>query len=188
MTSAKRFVLLDRDGTVNVEKHYLSDPDQVELVPHAARGLAEMARLGLGLVVVTNQSAIGRGLFDRARLDQIHQRLGELLRAEGLRLDGVYACPHLPRDDCRCRKPRPGLVESAAADLGFRASEAFLIGDKRCDIELGRAVNAATFLVRTGYGIQAEADESLRPDYVVDDLWHASQVIGQLLSGTRLPT
>ncbi|HUY31283.1 MAG TPA: HAD family hydrolase [Pirellulales bacterium] len=185
MISGKRFVLLDRDGTVNVEKHYLSDPDQVELIPHAARGLAEMARLGLGLVVVTNQSAIGRGLFDRARLDQIHERLGELLRAEGVRLDGVYVCPHLPQDECRCRKPRPRLVELAAGDLGFRASDAFMIGDKRCDIELGRAVGATTFLVRTGYGVEAEADESLRPDYLVDDLWRASQVIGSLLDRKR---
>ncbi len=188
MTSGKRFVLLDRDGTVNVEKHYLSDPDQVELIPHAARGLAEMARLGLGLVIVTNQSAIGRGLFDQARLDQIHERLRELLRAEGVRLDGVYVCPHLPQDECRCRKPRPGLVEAASDDLGFRASEAFVIGDKRCDIELGRAVNATTFLVRTGYGVQAEADGSPRPDHVVDNLWHASQIIVEMLSRTNSPT
>jgi len=184
--SGKRFVLLDRDGTVNVEKHYLSDPDQVELIPHAAHGLAEMMRLGLGLVVVTNQSAIGRELFDEARLNQIHERLGELLRAEGVLLDGVYACPHLPQDECPCRKPRPGLVELAAGELGFQASEAFMIGDKSCDIELGRAVNATTFLVRTGYGIHAEADETLRPDFVVDNLLHASQVIGEMLNGKNV--
>ncbi|HEV3006552.1 MAG TPA: HAD family hydrolase [Pirellulales bacterium] len=179
--TGKRFVLLDRDGTLNVERHYLSDPDQVELLPNAAHGLAEMARLELGLVVVTNQSALGRGLFDAARLAQIHDRLRDLLWAEGVRLDGIYVCPHLPDDDCLCRKPRPGLVELAARDLGFLPSLAFVVGDKRCDIELGQEVAATTLLVRTGYGIEAEADDSLRPDFVVDDLWQASQLIRGLL-------
>jgi D-glycero-D-manno-heptose 1,7-bisphosphate phosphatase len=177
----RHFVLLDRDGTLNVERHYLSDPDQVELLPNAARGLAEMSQMGLGLVVVTNQSALGRGLFDAARLEQIHDRLRELLRAEGVRLDGIYACPHLPADDCRCRKPRPGLVETAANELGFRPAAAFVVGDKRCDIELGQVVAATTLLVRTGYGVENEADDSLRPDFVVDDLWQASQAIRGLL-------
>jgi D-glycero-D-manno-heptose 1,7-bisphosphate phosphatase len=185
MIAGQRCVLLDRDGTLNVERHYLSDPDQVELLPNAARGLAEMARLGLGLVVVTNQSAVGRGLFDQARLGQIHQRLRDLLHAEGVQIEGVYACPHVPEDECRCRKPRTGLVEQAARDLGFLPANGFMIGDKRCDIDLGQAVGATTFLVRTGYGAAAEADLDVQPSFVVDDLWHASQVIGRLLEKGR---
>ena len=101
----QRFVVLDRDGTINVERHYLSHPDQVELIANAALGLAALNTLGLGLIVVTNQSGVGRGMFDVARLDAIHARLRDLLAAEGVRLDGIYYCPHLPDAGCRCRKP-----------------------------------------------------------------------------------
>lgn len=178
---SQRFVLLDRDGTINVERHYLSHPDQVELIRNAARGLAALSQLGLGLIVVTNQSGVGRGLFDIARLDEIHARLRELLAAEGVRLDGIVYCPHLPEDGCRCRKPLAGLVEDAARDHGFRPEECFVIGDKPCDIELGRTIGATTFLVRTGYGSQVAAENTALADYVVDDLWDAAQVIGRLL-------
>ncbi len=179
----KRFVLLDRDGTINAERHYLSAPEQIELLPNAARGLAEMARLGLGLAIVTNQSGLARGYFDAATLEKIHDRLRQLLReATGVDVDGIYCCPHLPENDCRCRKPLPGLIETAAAELGFEPSQAFVIGDKPCDIDLGRSVRAATFLVRTGYGAKFAEDAAVQPDFIVDDLWHAAQVIGNSLS------
>ena len=92
-TSSKRFVILDRDGTVIVERHYLSDPAQVELLPNAVEGLRHMRELGFGLVLVTNQSGIGRGYFSEAQLTQIHDRLRAALKAEGLTLDGIYYCP-----------------------------------------------------------------------------------------------
>jgi D-glycero-D-manno-heptose 1,7-bisphosphate phosphatase len=177
----RRFVLCDRDGTINVEKHYLSDPDQLQLLPSAAAGLRQMAIMGLGLVVVTNQSAIGRGLFDTDRLEAIHNRLRELLRAEGVELDGIYHCPHLPEDGCACRKPAAGMIEQAASDLGFQPDEAFFIGDKTCDIDAGRAANATTLLVRTGYGGEHETDKACRPDFVVDDLASAAAVIQQTI-------
>ncbi|MEX2121730.1 MAG: HAD family hydrolase [Pirellulales bacterium] len=177
----RRFVLLDRDGTLNVERHYVSDPDQLELLPGAARGLASLSRMGLGLAVLTNQSAVGRGLFGQECLDRVHERLRQLLAPHGIELDGIFCCPHAPETGCRCRKPRPGLVEAAAAQLGFRPEEAFVIGDKACDIDLGRAVGATTLLVRTGYGAQAALDPAVAPDYVVDDLWEAAQVIGGIV-------
>lgn len=175
----RRFVVLDRDGTVIVERHYLSDPDQVELIPGAAGGLRQLRAMGLGLVVITNQSAIGRGFFDEARLEQIHQRLRELLAAEGVQLDGIYFCPHLPDEDCGCRKPRIGLIERAATELDFDPAAAFVIGDKPCDIELGRSVGATTLLVRTGYGASVEG--ATPADYVVDGLEEAAPVIRELL-------
>ncbi|MCS6863133.1 MAG: HAD family hydrolase, partial [Abditibacteriales bacterium] len=165
---------------VIVERHYLSDPEQVELLPGAAEGLRQLRAMGLGLVVLTNQSAIGRGYLDATRLGQIHQRLQELLAAEGVQLDGIYFCPHLPEDNCACRKPRTGLMERAAKAWGFDPTAAFVIGDKPCDIELGRSVGATTFLVRTGYGAQHEG--AAPADYVVDGLEEAAQVIRGLLN------
>ena len=156
----KVFALLDRDGTINVERHYLSRPDDVALLPGAAVGLKKIQALGLGLVVVTNQSGLARGYFNCEDLDAIHERLFDLLAAQGVEIDGVYLCPHHPDDHCSCRKPRPGLVKRAAEDFGFNPRNAFVIGDNRSDVALGQAVGASTILVRTGYGF-----EDILPEY-----------------------
>jgi histidinol-phosphate phosphatase family domain/HAD-superfamily hydrolase, subfamily IIIA len=177
----RRFVLLDRDGTIIVERHYLSDPRQIEFLPGAVTGLRHMLGMGLGLVVVTNQSAVGRGFFDEAHLNLIHRRLYELLEAEGIHLEGIYFCPHTSEDDCCCRKPRPGLIKRAAKELDFDLHASFVIGDKPADIELGRQVRATTFLVRTGYGAEFADDPAVNPHYVADDLSAAAQTIQSLL-------
>lgn len=178
---SRRFALLDRDGTVIVEKHYLSDPDAVELLDGAAAGLRRLRELGLGLALVTNQSAIGRGYFDRARLAEIHARLTTLLEAEGVALDGIFFCPHHPDEGCGCRKPAPGLVEQAAGRLGFDPKEAFVIGDMKSDVALGRAVGATSILVRTGYGGRDEAEADA--DHVAEGLADAAELIAGLLQG-----
>lgn len=177
-------MLLDRDGTIIREKHYLSDPNQVELLSGAAYALKEMRRMGFGIIVVTNQSGIGRGYFNEETLNQIHSQMSEMLAAQGAYIDGIYYCPHTPEDNCECRKPSPGLVKQAASDFSFEPSRCFVVGDKRCDIELGRAVGATTFLVRTGYGRQEEeeiAKPQISPDYIVDDLPGVATIMsGQL--------
>jgi D-glycero-D-manno-heptose 1,7-bisphosphate phosphatase len=184
-SSAKRVVVLDRDGTVNVEKQYLSDPAQVELVPGAAEGLRHLASLGLDLIVITNQSGVGRGYFSQQTLDQIHERLGECLEAEGVELGAIYVCPHVPSDACACRKPRTALLERAARERGFDPREAFVIGDKSLDMEFGRRAGSTTLLVRTGYGAEAAAEIGLPADYIVDDLREASRVIEGLLTSPK---
>lgn len=184
--NARRFVLLDRDGTIIHEKHYLSNPDEVVLLPGAAIGLRRMLELGLGLVVVTNQSAIGRGYFPVDRLQAIHQRMLELLAAERVVLDDIYYCPHIPEDHCDCRKPEPALAHRAAAEHGFRLHDCFVIGDKRCDTELGRAIGATSLLVRTGYGAETEKKQLTVADYIVDDLADAARTI-ERLHWTGLP-
>ena len=178
---SRRFVVLDRDGTIIAERHYLSDPALVELLPGAAEGLRRMADLGLGLIVVTNQSGVARGYFDLQRVDEIHGRMQALLADQGVALDGIYVCPHLPDADCACRKPRPGLVLQAAAEFHFEPCACFVIGDKPCDIELGQAVAATTILVRTGYGAEHEAAGLIHPDYTVDDLRAAAKLIAPLM-------
>lgn len=173
------FVVLDRDGTVIVERNYLSDPDQVELIPGAGPSLLALSRLGLGLLIATNQSGIGRGYFDQARLEQVHQRLNTLLAAEGVQLDAIYFCPHLPEDSCSCRKPETGMMERAAGQIGLDPSVSFVVGDNQTDIDLGRRMGATTLLVRTGYGARVEA--TAQSDYVVDDITDAASVIQHLV-------
>jgi D-glycero-D-manno-heptose 1,7-bisphosphate phosphatase len=178
----RRYVLLDRDGTINVDRHYLATPDGLELLPNALAGLQRMSQLGLGLVVVSNQSGLSRGSIRLAALAAIHDRLRLLLAVGGVTLDGIYFCPHVDDDGCTCRKPRPGLVRQAAADLGFDPGAAFVIGDKACDIDLGRAVGAMTFLVRTGYGSQVEPEVAGRAHHIVADLLGAADVIEKIVT------
>lgn len=184
--AARRFVVLDRDGTVIVERHYLADPGEVALIPGVALALRRLQEQGIGLVVLTNQSGVGRGLFTAQRVEAIHQRLRTLLAVEGVQLDGIFYCPHTPDDGCACRKPATGLLERAARQLGFAPQESVVIGDKVCDIELGRRVGATTVLVRTGYGAEHEAACSTLADHLVDDVGAAVPIIEWLCG--RVPS
>jgi len=177
----KRFVLLDRDGTVVVDRGHLSDPDELELIEGAGPALARLQELGLGLLLVSNQSVIGRGLLDAPGLELVHERLARLLAEHDVSLDGIYFCPHLPEEGCACRKPATALVERAAAQHHFDPAESFVVGDKGSDIELGRRVGATTILVRTGYGQAAAADPAVLPDHIAADLGQAARVIASLL-------
>jgi len=182
-----RLVVLDRDGTINVEKQYLSDPCQVELIDSAAEGIRLLREMGLKTVVVTNQSAVDRGYFDLQALDRIHRRLSELLQMEGTELDAIYFCPHRPEENCACRKPGVELLEQAARDFGADLREAFVVGDNSCDIEMGRRVGATTFLVKTGYGLQTLNQQGNSADYVVNDLLEAAQAMQDIVNGGASP-
>lgn len=180
-------VFLDRDGTLIVEKHYLHDPAGVELLPGAAEGLRRMAGLGLRLVLVSNQSGVGRGYFGRDAVERVHGRLIELLAAQGVRLDALYICPHAPAKDgagepCGCRKPLPGLILRASSDLGLDPAQSFVIGDKPCDVDMGLVVNATTFLVTTGYGAAHAAAGDCRPHHVTAGLSEAAEIIESILA------
>lgn len=183
--SGRPAVILDRDGTVIVERHYLSDPAAVELIPGAADGLRSLASLGMPLFLMTNQSGIGRGYFDSTQVGLVHDRIVELLRKEGVELAGVYVCPHIPEDHCDCRKPATGLIDAALGQHEFNPAASFVIGDKACDVEMGARLGAVTFLVLTGYGKQFAQDPRLHPDYIVRDLLEASQIIPELAKASR---
>jgi D-glycero-D-manno-heptose 1,7-bisphosphate phosphatase len=179
---ARRFVALDRDGTLIIEWEYLADPQGVELLPGVITGLRHLREVGLGLVVITNQSGVRRGYFDDVQLALIHEKLHDLLQACDVCMDGIYVCPHTPDDNCSCRKPRTGLLVRAAHELGFDPRASFVVGDKTRDVELGRRVGATTFLVRAGYGAQVTAEGKVKPDYVVDGVHEATLVIERLLA------
>ena len=178
---SRPYVVLDRDGTLIVERHYLSNPDQVELLPGVSAGLRALLHAGFGLVIMTNQSGIGRGYFTEATLEQVHERMCQLLAMEGIGLKEIYFCPHIPEDRCRCRKPETGMVERAQQELGLDPVVSFVVGDNRPDIELGRRVGATTLLVQTGYGAQVVADPMVKPDFIVDDLIEAASVIQTIM-------
>jgi histidinol-phosphate phosphatase family domain/HAD-superfamily hydrolase, subfamily IIIA len=173
----RKFVLLDRDGTIIVNKHYQKDPDDTELLPNAKEGLDLLRAHDFGLVMLTNQSGIGRGYLTRADLAAINRRLIiELGGGDGY-FSGVYYCPHLPDEGCGCRKPRPGLAELAAYDLGFSLGDCYMVGDRESDIEMGDSIGASTVLVRTGYGHEIEKAGTLAPDYVAEDLLDTAEWI-----------
>ncbi|MDD4951547.1 MAG: HAD-IIIA family hydrolase [Desulfovibrionaceae bacterium] len=179
LSSGAAAVFLDRDGTVIQERHYLRDPDQVELIPGAARALERLKALGLKLVLVSNQSGVGRGYFSTRDVDAVHERLRAILAREGVELDGIFFCPHAPDEGCGCRKPAPGMALRAAESLGLDLGQSFVVGDKACDVDLGRAVGATAILVRTGYGAGHEA--LCRPEHVADDLPGAAGIIEEII-------
>ena len=176
-------VFLDRDGTIIKDKHYLSDPDAVELLPGAAQGLRRLRDLGAVLVVTSNQSGVGRGYFTEQDVERVTARLKKLLAAEGVEPAGFFHCPHAPEDECGCRKPATGLVERACEECGLEcdlepggeSGRCFVIGDKDADVELGENIGAATILVLTGKG---RAHRFLcQPDHTAEDLLDAANWI-----------
>jgi len=181
---SRRFVLLDRDGTINEEIGYVLSPDQVRLLPGAVEGIRELRELGLGIVVVTNQSPVGRGWITESQLGAINDRLLELLREAGADVDAIEWCPHRPDEGCECRKPAVGMVRRAAAALGFDPSQAFVVGDHAGDMAMGREVGARTILVLTGHGEEELAAARELADHVVADLRAAAAVIrDEVLAG-----
>jgi D-glycero-D-manno-heptose 1,7-bisphosphate phosphatase len=179
--SPSSLLLLDRDGTIMVEKGFPKDPADVELIPGAAEAVRHLRALGLRAAVISNQSGIGRGDLCREDVERVNARLLALLAAEGAALDGIYYCPHAPEDDCPCRKPKRALLEQAAAELGGDLARSFFVGDKKDDVDAGRNVRATTFLVRTGYGTSQTFPDGAGPDYVVADLAEAAAKIEELL-------
>ena len=159
MNAARPAVFLDRDGTILVEKEYLADPAQVELVDGAADGLRRLRDAGYALVVVTNQSGIARGLYGEREYRAVDDRMRELLADEGVAIDAAYHCPHHPEfsGPCDCRKPAAGMFEQAIRELGLDPARSWLVGDRLRDLEPGPKIGArGVILVRTGYGADEE--------------------------------
>lgn len=153
----ERAVFLDRDGTVIVERGYLSDATQIELIPGVTDALRRLRDNGWKLVIVTNQSGIARGLYTEDDFRLVQARVEELLVGEGIVLDGVYYCPHHPdfSGPCECRKPGPGMYIQAARELRIDLSASVYVGDRSSDVEAAERFAGRGFLVLTGYGTEA---------------------------------
>jgi len=182
-------VFLDRDGTLTVEGEWITRREALVLVPGAADALCTLARAGFALVLVTNQSAVARGLIDEEELAHIHAHLADLLAAGGARLDALYHCPHHPteglgvwRRECDCRKPKPGLVLRAARELDLDLSRSWMIGDAERDLQAGWAAGVRGVLVATGKGVsEIERMRATRaPDHFAPDVLAAARwIVGQ---------
>jgi D-glycero-D-manno-heptose 1,7-bisphosphate phosphatase len=173
-----RAVFLDRDGTINVDNEYVHRVEDFEFVPGAIEGLQLLARANIDIIVVTNQAGIAKGIFSETDLAAVNQHMMTELLRHGVKLAGIYFCPHHPkatitryRKVCPCRKPSPGLLVTAMRALGIAPSEAVMVGDKNSDVEAGRAVGLTTYLVETGYG--ASEKGATNATYVVPDLLRA---------------
>lgn len=189
-TDLRPAIFLDRDGTLNVDVGYLHALEELELFPWTADALRLLRRAGFALVVVTNQSGIAQGLIAEGFVENAHDEMERRLQPVGAGLDGYYMCPHHPMGsvakfqiDCQCRKPRPGMIEAAAADLGLDPRRSWVIGDKWSDVELGRAVGARSILVRTGWGADQERRRPAgqQVDAICDNLMEAT---GFILAGS----
>lgn len=163
-------VLLDRDGTLVVDVPYNGDPAQVTTVPGAREALDRLRQAGIRLAIVTNQSGIGRGLLSRAQADSVNERVEELLGP----FDAVMICPHAPDEGCTCRKPAPGMLHKAMAELGTEPARCALIGDIGADIEAALAAGIRPVLVPTDV---TRADEVAAAPLVAPDIASAVDLI-----------
>lgn len=175
-------LFIDRDGTLNVETDYLHRPEDVVLIPGAPEALARVNALGIPVIVVTNQSGIGRGKYGWEDFHAVMGRISEMLSEHGARMDGVYASPHHEKGkgeyavaDHPDRKPNPGMLVRAAEEHGLDLARSWMIGDKAIDLEAGRRAGCRTALVKTGYGHEEDAAQA---DLVAEDL---AQAIDEIL-------
>jgi len=177
-------IFLDRDGTINEEVGYLNDPDGLNLLPGAGEAIGKINDHQVKVVVITNQSGVARGYFSEDQVEMMHQKLRKLLKEKSAYLDGIYYCPHHPEVchpeygiQCNCRKPAPGMLETASEELGIDLAGSYVIGDKIIDIELAYGVGAKGILVLTGYGKEEvetlNCESKRRPDYVAQDILDA---------------
>ncbi|MDQ5984381.1 MAG: Histidine biosynthesis bifunctional protein HisB [Syntrophus sp. SKADARSKE-3] len=176
----QRAVFLDRDGTINEEVGYLSNLDQLSIIPEAFEAVRLMNRRGFQVIVITNQSGIGRGYFDEAVVEGIHNHMRAVFLAEGAVIDYFYYCPHHPTKGrgvyllaCSCRKPEPGMLIRAAAERNIDLPSSYMIGDTLKDVLAGKRAGCKGILVETGYGRDADTTETI-PDYTAKDILDAT--------------
>lgn len=140
-------VFIDRDGTINVDVHYLDAPNKFEMYPGVGEGVKKLKENGFKIIVVTNQSGVARGYFTEKQLFSIHERMKKEIQKFNVILDGIYYCPHHPTDNCSCRKPNTGLFEKAIKDNNIEVNRSYMLGDKITDISAGKKIGAKTILI-----------------------------------------
>jgi len=176
-----KLLILDRDGTLNRSRDdYVASPDEWEALPGALEAVARLNQGGWRVVLATNQSGIGRGLFDMASLNAIHAKMHRQLAAAGARVEAVFFCPHAPEDGCHCRKPEPGLFEQIGVRFGLSLADVPVAGNAVRHVQAGAAAGCPTHLLLTGKSEHLRGRAGLGPDTEL------STLLPHLPSGTRL--
>jgi len=172
-----RAVFIDRDGTINIDKDYISDPDSLEFIEGSPEAIALANRLGLKVIIISNQAGVARGILSLEQVKAVNDRLIEMLFSRGARVDDIYFCPHHPQFGdmivCECRKPSTGMLVMAKAKYDIDLSSSFVIGDKWSDVKCGVNAGAQTSLVLTGYGQEDRQRciaDGIRIDYLAKNL------------------
>jgi len=168
-----RAVFLDRDGTLIEDRDYLHRAEEVVILPGTTKALQQLQDAGFKLILVTNQSGVGRGFFTMKDVENVHRRLMQEFAQDGVHFERIYVAPEAPGQPSRGRKPSPQFLFDARDELGVTLEESFVIGDKLIDLECGRNAGVKKcLLVRTGYGAEVERDfaDKLAPAVIVDDL------------------
>ncbi|HEX9973515.1 MAG TPA: HAD-IIIA family hydrolase [bacterium] len=169
-------IFLDRDGTINREIGYLSEPEKFELLPNALAGLKKMQEFGYRLVIVTNQGGIGLGYFTKEDFYRVNKKMLTEVSQVGITIDKIYFCPHSKSENCPCRKPEIGLILRAKQELNLDLSHSFFIGNSEIDIETGVKAGLRTILIQSDL-IPDLSMLEIMPDFVVKDLLEAAEVI-----------
>jgi D-glycero-D-manno-heptose 1,7-bisphosphate phosphatase len=174
-------VFLDRDGTIAEEVGYLNHASRFRIFPFVAAAICRLNEANLPVIVVTNQSGVGRGYFPESLVHTVNGLMTQQLVQAGAKLDAIYYCPHATAENCACRKPKTGMLERAAREHALDLQRSFVVGDRFGDVELARNARATGVLVRTGYG-EGElawhaAKWPIQPDFVAEDLAQAADWI-----------
>jgi D,D-heptose 1,7-bisphosphate phosphatase len=172
-------VFLDRDGTINVDKNYVYKIEDLEFLPGVIEGLKRIQKTGFLLVIITNQSGIGRGYYTEAQYKKLMEELHKRLKKQGINITADYYCKHAPEENCECRKPNIKLIETAAREYDIDISKSFFIGDKTADILAGKNAGMKTILVKTGKAGK-DGYYNVEPDYVAEDLSEAALMMQEI--------
>ena len=173
MSGKNKAIFLDRDGVINKEVNYLSDPDDFKFIEGSIDALKILKKKGYILIVITNQAGIARGYFTEEKLAQIHGKMTNTLKQHNINLDATYYCPHHPdiTGECTCRKPNIGMLLKAKEKFNIDLKRSYMIGDTLNDIQTGYNAHCKTVLVLTGYGMDEKSKIStIKPDYIYNNL------------------
>ena len=177
-----RAIFFDRDGTIIYDLGYPRDPERVRLLPGAGEALLELQRQGFLLVLVSNQSGVGRGMLTQEDVEQVHRQVMACLAEHGVYLDGAYYCFHAPWEECDCRKPSPWLLLRAAEELDINLARSFMVGDKASDIQAGRRAGCRTIWLTTN---TLSGPFNPAPDHVAANWSEVAQYILSHIEETR---
>ena len=178
--SLRKIVFIDRDGVINVDLwRYVESWDEFRFEEGAIEALKSLTDHGIDIIIISNQAGVGDGVFSEAAMWDVHEKMVQAMGKHGILIYGAQYCTHGKKDNCDCRKPKPGLLERAVEGMAFDRKATFFVGDKLSDIEAGKNFGIGTILVRTGYGRECEnkLPRDLQPDHIVDDLTDAVPII-----------